>query len=1135
MKKILLNLFFVISAVSLFAQHDTIKVQTLTWDATTRSGNFVFPEKSEGPYEKIIMKYNMRCHNAAVGNGDVGCREWDYSCNTFITVPELQDSTFRTHPSHLITNFDDNFYDYSINPVFKYYQHNQYNTTYTYTSGPNVVAVGEGEAILTVVDNQNSTKMYMLFSAEELQSSGLQAGEITSLDLNFGELSVALKNLKLKLKHTNQSVLDANELDMSGFQEVMFRDVETNNNWNTFDFYSAFNWDGSSNILIEMSVFNNADLSNINLTSSGTTNNTVLYSTDQHNTLRFEGAGSLSLDPESFSNITDEITISMWTYGSDAMPKNSTLFEGVDPDNNRQINVHLPWGNGRIYWDCGNDGNGPDRIDKEANASDYKGKWNHWAFTKNASTGSMRMYLNGNLWHSGSGKTKNINLTALDIAGSLSWINKYFGQINEVRIFNKSLDKNTIEEWMHRTIDVSHPNYDNLMAYYPLNEGEGNVVQDNSSFGKMGDVLGFADWQQVNAEYFYKGFKSGDVRPNLRFSQGAYTRENEEILVVDSIANSPNQVVSYEVDGQNNLLVIDTNYYWEGGYTILLDEDGEIVDYLDAPIDGSIVVTTLDYTDKRDAKLELLSMVTPYGNGLDLGDGGKTFSFDVTDFSPVLHGERFLSVEFGAWQEDLDISFLFIKGTPTRDVLGISNVWPFERGNYEDILTDKKFEPRNIKLDAAASSFKLKSSVTGHGQNGEFVKRIHYLDLDDGNKKFNYYVWKECASNPIYPQGGTWIFDRAGWCPGMATDVHEFEIGSFVTPGENVKIDYGLSGAFLTEANYLVSNQLVSYGAPNFSRDASIVDIKRPSNKVEHERINPSCHRPLVTIKNTGSEEITSLTITYNLQGGNTLSYNWTGTLPFLETVEIELPADDLKFWQTDQENKVFEVRLSGVNGSIDEYQNNNYRTSSFTEAKVFESSNITLQMKTNNKASDNSYTIKDGAGNVVLSRSGMANNTTYKDDINLPPGCYSLDFVDTAGDGLYFWFFASNGSGNLYFLDGGTVLHNFNADFGNGVKYDFVIPDPLGSEEIDNAQRFSVFPNPVAEELNIELTGYKSQNIGIEIFDVTGKKMSTFNIDHYSGDDTHQVNVDYLQSGMYFVKINANNKTRTRKIVVNK
>ena len=953
MQKKLLYLLLFFFPIFLTAQNDTIVVQTLTWDANTRSGDFLFPDANEGPFEKVLMMYNMRCNNAAVGNGDVGCREWDYSCNTFVTTPELIDSTVRTHPSHLVSNFDGSSFEYSDNPVYSYIQFEQFETTYSNTISESTTQVGDGEALANLTQSAASAKTQVLFTADELMNAGLNAGDISGLRLDISNANAPLNFLRLRLKHSSQSELDANNPELADFTEVYFQNTNLNDAWHNFNFYSPFEWDGSSNVLLEMTYFHSVGVGDISATATGTAFTSVLNSSESQQSLRFNGAGQLNIPTEPLQSISSEITVSMWVNGNaEVMPTNSTIFEASDEDNNRQVNVHLPWSNGRIYWDCGNDGTGYDRIEKDALTADYEGQWNHWAFTKNTNTGEMKMFLNGVLWHSGTGKTKDINIAEFAVGSSVTWVNKYFGKVNEVRIFDKALEESTIAEWMRKTIDVSHPNYANLVAYYPLNEGSGNQAQDFSTFAQTANIAGSPDWQEIRATDFYKDFSASSTRPNVIFVQGEYEEETETLIVLDSIVNSQNEVITFEVDNLNNLIGVDTTFYWEGGLSYLYDENGNIIDIYDAPIDGSISISELTYYDKRDAKLELLSMVTPYGNGLDLGDDGKTFTFDVTDFLPVLHGERFLSVEFGAWQEDLDIKFLFIKGTPPRDVISIQNVWPFSRGWYQNIQEDGVFEPRMMTFDNDGEAFKLRSSVTGHGQNGEFITRNHFLNVGGGSQEFVYQVWKTCGSNPIYPQGGTWIFDRAGWCPGMATDVHEFDISNYATPGGSIEMDYGVNGAFMSEANYLVSNQMVTYGAPNFTVDAAIESIIRPSLRVEYERLNPACNLPQIIIKNTGAQTLTSLQIQYGTQGGMTNTYSWSGNLGFMETATVTLPVDDFHFWLTDQEDKIFEVIISQPNGLSDEYANNNVMKSAFEEARVFDDPAILLQTRTNNRAS---------------------------------------------------------------------------------------------------------------------------------------------------------------------------------------
>jgi len=104
-----------------------------------------------------------------------------------------------------------------------------------------------------------------------------------------------------------------------------------------------------------------------------------------------------------------EITISFWRSGN-ASGQHSDLF-AFTTGTWREVGIHTPWETNIVYWQCGNNGTTGnynfDEISKTASSSEYEG-WSNWTFTKNVSTGNMKIYLNGSLWHSGTGKTKNI-------------------------------------------------------------------------------------------------------------------------------------------------------------------------------------------------------------------------------------------------------------------------------------------------------------------------------------------------------------------------------------------------------------------------------------------------------------------------------------------------------------------------------------------------------------------------------------------------------------------------------------------------------------------------------------------------------------------------------------------------------
>lgn len=140
-----------------------------------------------------------------------------------------------------------------------------------------------------------------------------------------------------------------------------------------------------------------------------------------------------------------EITISFWRSGN-ASGQHSDLF-AFSTGAWREVGIHTPWETNLVYWQCGNNGTTDnynfDEISKTATSSEYLG-WSNWAFTKNVSTGNMRIYLNGSLWHSGTGKTKSIaacNSMTIGSYGTTFYSDKDYACFS---IYNKELSSSEI-------------------------------------------------------------------------------------------------------------------------------------------------------------------------------------------------------------------------------------------------------------------------------------------------------------------------------------------------------------------------------------------------------------------------------------------------------------------------------------------------------------------------------------------------------------------------------------------------------------------------------------------------------------------------------------------------------------------
>ena len=167
---------------------------------------------------------------------------------------------------------------------------------------------------------------------------------------------------------------------------------------------------------------------------TGTLVNGVGYNTGNGGSWTFDGGDDYIQLNSSVIPAGNEISISFWNFGINA-PSSSIIAASFN-SSDQTLNVHLPWSNNGIYWDCGYPFN---RIDKIATNAEYQG-WHNWVFTKNATTGNMSIYLDGNLWHSGSGLTSAIPAMTAARMGSY-WNSQLYhsGRIAQCLIHNRAL------------------------------------------------------------------------------------------------------------------------------------------------------------------------------------------------------------------------------------------------------------------------------------------------------------------------------------------------------------------------------------------------------------------------------------------------------------------------------------------------------------------------------------------------------------------------------------------------------------------------------------------------------------------------------------------------------------------------
>lgn len=1124
--------FLMITTMALQADPgDTIKVQTFTF-GSPQDAWFDLPGLDLS-VEKILMKYTLKCNPAQ----SPACGEWDYLTYTYLYEHTgALDSTLLTHPWFMANGSAPDVFSYSDVPTYIATPEWTYFIVYDDTLSLSNTVVGAPNTTTAAPFNtaQPMSRTQMIWTAEELIAAGMAAGEITGMDLELLAVGEVLHNLRIRVKNTAAAAFSS-ALFESGLTEVFAGDVTMTAGWSGVDFLTPFYWDGVSNILIDISWQNTAGGTPFAVQAETLADTRVLTAAANDKYIEFHTPDLADVAGNPLSDLNDQVTVAFWSMGdAPFQPQNGTTFEAITSTGARVLNSHTPWSDTNVYWDAGNDG-GYDRINKAATAAEYEGNWVHWAFTKNTATGSMKIYKNGTLWHSGTGKTK--PMTGIDHLrlGKGNWggSESYAGFMDEFAIWNAELDPATISAYMFKDLDAAHPFAGNLKLYYQFNDGDGITEPDASGMYDLG-LIGATTIPVAATEITRNGVLSAD-RPVVRFEQGTFVSHVDSSFTVTDVPNDPITLVYY--DPADPTTATDTVLVWPVDYTYFIyNEEGEVIDSI--TVEPTATINNLDleyYSDPFEVinTYELARYITPYGIGLDLGEG-FTWTFDVSDYRPLLHDSVHLSA--GNWQELLDLEFWFIEGTPPREPKSVEQVY---YGFYTYGLAtsfDEQTVPKEVTIPADAENTRVKIRVTGHGFGGtsncaEFCSREHYLYVD-GEQVWSKEVWRDdCDLNPVYPQGGTWVYDRSNWCPGAEVWTYDHELTPDVTPGSTYTFDYNAESYTWNGAGsvptYVTSVQLVTYGEPNFALDAALDAVIAPSDDDMQSRKNPICQNPIVRITNTGSTTLTSLDITFGIVDHDQDTYTWTGELGFMESEEVVLP----NFGWTNTGTH-FIATISNPNGGADEYSFNNSITTPLAIPPQYPNEFI-IDMKTNSASHENDVFLYDQHGNVVFERTTFSDNTTYKDTLNLEEGCYELYVWDYGEDGLSWW---ANADGSGWFrtrnIDG-SYIKNFETDFGGLIYLQFTIGNytPIAEEPVQPAV-MQVYPNPADASVYVKVRLQHLDDIRLHITDVTGKTIHTEQRDRTQSDVFH-IDTSMYPAGTYLVVLQAGAELQTEMFVV--
>jgi len=257
---------------------------------------------------------------------------------------------------------------------------------------------------------------------------------------------------------------------------------------------------------------------------------------------------TIDLSPKSIPT-GNEITVSFWSYGGSELPVDNSILEAEDSNNNRVVNIHHPWGNGNIYWDTDNGGSGYERIYKSASSSDYKGRWSHWSFTKDADTGEKKIYLDGELWHSGSGYTGTLDVTNSAALGSYTDGSERFwpGRISDFRIYATALSASEVQEVYEQRASIDAGG---SLHAHELNDGARESFE-TASFGPRWNVSNatISSNRSYHGNYSFGSWNDGGVEATWNVFDNERQIDSFEYLWKEDGSQTGHVVILYDGNG----------------------------------------------------------------------------------------------------------------------------------------------------------------------------------------------------------------------------------------------------------------------------------------------------------------------------------------------------------------------------------------------------------------------------------------------------------------------------------------------------------------------------------------------------------------------------------------------------------
>jgi hypothetical protein len=421
-------------------------------------------------------------------------------------------------------------------------------------------------------------------------------------------------------------------------------------------------------------------------------------------------------------------------------------------------------------------------------------------------------------------------------------------------------------------------------------------------------------------------------------------------------------------------------------------------------------------------------------------------------------------------------------------VLAFHRLWQggFPYGVFSDPITKYIFPTKRF-IPAGTTGLVVKVLPTGHGFGGsqncaEFCSKRYYLRVNGWQDNART-IWRDnCGDNDLWPQAGTWLYDRANWCPGDEGTWFSHDVTGRAQANDSATFhavldNYSWDGAG-SRPTYIWTSHVVAYGPWAAASDVAVDDIIAPNNDNRYSRRNPICANPIVRITNLGRDTLRSTRLQWGVDGVDFDTFNWQGALaPGAGTVVTLRSTNPV---QTANAVGTFRVVALDANGQADPTPYDNVCTSRFVNVPNYNHA-LRIEVTPNSRPGDTRWQWQDGDGTILLSNlPGLLANQPTQQVFDRPAGCYQFVLTDFSKNGLNFPF-NSDGAGSVFLSNhtNGNVVAGFNNNFGTALRHRFTLFGPLtvtsrGANLQPEAP--TLFPNPSSGDLTLVWPGLSPQ-----------------------------------------------------------